>query len=64
MFWRNPHTMATISPQLFTAFCGYTGSDPRQFVGADYLGYVRGNREFYQSGERPWPSAIQFHVAM
>jgi hypothetical protein len=64
MFWRNPHTMATVSPQLFAAWCAYTGSDPRQFIATDYTGYVRGNREFYQSGERPWPSAIQFHVAI
>ena len=64
MFWRNPHSMATTSPQLFAALCRYTRQDPRQFVTTDYLGYVRGNREFYQSGERPWPSAIQFHVAM
>ena len=62
MFWRNPHRMATTSPQLFVALCGYTRQDPRQFVTTDYLGYVHGNIAFYQSGERPWPSAIQFHV--
>lgn len=64
LFWRNPHTMATVSPQLFAAFCGYTACDPRHFVATDYMGYVDGNREFYLSGERPWLSAIRFHVAM
>jgi hypothetical protein len=62
MFWRNPHTMASSSPQLFAALCSYTGGDPRRLMPTDYLGYVQGNREFYQRGERPLPSAIQFHI--
>gem|GEM_PF-1270913 len=62
MFWRNPHSMARISPQLFMALCRYTRQDPRQFVTTDYTGYLQDNIAFYQSGARPWPSAIRFHV--
>lgn len=62
MFWRNPHTMAQVCPALFTAWCDYTACDPRIALPHDFLWYVDGNRTFYQSGERPWPSSIRYHI--
>lgn len=62
MFWRNPHTMATQCPDLFAALRDYTQSDPRKALPTDYMGYVNGNRAFYRSGERPWPSQIRYHI--
>lgn len=62
MFWRNPHTMATHCPALFANWCDYTQCDPRQALPQDYMGYVKGNRAFYRSGERPWPSQIRYHI--
>ena len=63
MYWRNPHTMATQCPALFAALSDYTQSDPRQSMPTDYMGYVDGNRAFYRSGERPWPSQIRYHIS-
>lgn len=62
LFWRNPHTMAQVCPQLFSAWRDYTQCDPRLALPRDYMGYVNGNRAFYGSGERPWPSSIRYHV--
>ncbi len=63
LFWRNPHTMAQVCPQLFAVWSEYTQCDPRQALTRDYLGYVNGNRAFYGSGERPWPSSIRYHIS-
>lgn len=62
MFWRNPHTMAQRCPALFAVWCEYTQCDPRDAFPHDYMGYVDGNKAFYRSGERPWPSQIRFHI--
>lgn len=63
MFWRNPHSMADTCPALFAAWCDYTQCDPRAALAHDYMGYVDGNRAFYRSGERPWPSQIRYHIS-
>lgn len=62
MFWRNPHSMASACPALYATWCDYTQCDPRTALSNDYMGYVEGNRAFYRSGERPWPSHIRYHI--
>ena len=62
MFWRNPHSMARMSPQLFNAFVAYTKQDPRLSLAEDYMGYVKDNLRFYQSGEQPWPSEMRYDI--
>jgi hypothetical protein len=62
MFWRNPHTMAQMTPHVFTAFYTYVNQDPRDWLSHDYTGYVDGNRAFYQSGQQPWPSELRYDV--
>lgn len=63
MFWRNPHAMAQQTPHLFDTFKYYVNQDPRTSLAHDYLGYVDGNRAFYQSGQQPWPSAIRYDIS-
>ncbi len=62
MFWRNPHAMNQQSPHLFEAFKSYVNQDPRVSLAHDYMGYVEGNRAFYQSGQQPWPTQIRYDI--
>lgn len=62
MFWRNPHSMAAMSPALFSAFVAYTNQDPRTSLAEDYMGYVRDNVRFYHSGAQPWPSEMRYDI--
>ncbi|MEY3989205.1 MAG: Glucose-regulated metallo-peptidase [Chloroflexota bacterium] len=62
MFWRNPHAMAQQTPHLFDAFKNYVNQDPRTSLAHDYLGYVEGNRAFYQSGQQPWPTQMRYDM--
>ena len=63
MFWRNPHAMAQQTPHLFNAFMFYVNQDPRTSLTHDYMGYVEGNRAFYQSGQQPWPTEMRYDTA-
>lgn len=63
MFWRNPYAMAQQTPYLFDALKSYVNQDPRDSLTHDYLGYIEGNRAFYQSGQRPWPAGIRYDIS-
>ncbi len=58
MYFRNPHYFAQLNPDLFNAFAESFGYDTRRGWKKDFPFYVEGNREFYRSGERPWPPGI------
>jgi hypothetical protein len=62
MFWRNPHAMAQMTPHLFAAFMNYVNQDPRESLSQDYMGYIEGNRAFYQSGQQPWPTSMRYDI--
>ena len=54
MFFRNPNYFAVQNEDLYEAFVGVFGYDPRNAWKQDFPFYIDQNREFYLSGQRPW----------
>ena len=53
MFFRNPHYFAAQNTELFQAFAQCLGQDPRNYWQEDFPYYVKQNRTYYLSGQRP-----------
>jgi hypothetical protein len=53
MFFRNPHAFAEQNRDLFDGFALLFKHDPRSWRDEDFPKYVRENRAFYTSGQRP-----------
>jgi len=58
MFFRNPHYLAEQNPDLFHAYVELFGYDTRRGWERDFDFYINANREFYLSGQQPWPPGI------
>jgi hypothetical protein len=58
MFFRNPHYFAQQNPDLFNAYVALFGYDARWGWETDFDFYINANREFYLSGQQPWPPGI------
>jgi hypothetical protein len=58
MFFRNPHYMAALNPHLHNAYKTLLGYDAREVWEQDFDFYIIANREFYLSGQTPWPTHL------
>jgi hypothetical protein len=58
MFFRNPHYLAQLNPDLHAGYVALFGYDPRRCWPRDFPFYVASNRKFYLSGEPVWPIGI------
>lgn len=58
MFFRNPHSLAALNPDLHNAYITLLGYDPCAVWERDFDFYIRANREFYLSGQTPWPTHL------
>jgi hypothetical protein len=58
MFFRNPHYLAEMNPDLHAGYVALFGYDPRRCWPQDFPFYVESNRKFYASGEPLWPLGI------
>ncbi|MGQ0603852.1 MAG: hypothetical protein ACT4QE_19395 [Anaerolineales bacterium] len=58
MFFRNPHHMAEQNADLFNAYVELFGYDTRWGWETDFDFYINANREFYLSGQQPWPPGL------
>lgn len=54
MFFRNPHYLAALNPDLHAAYVALFGYDPRRCWPQDFPFYIEQNQAFYRSGQRPW----------
>ena len=52
-FFRNPNYFASQNPDLFAAYQELFDYDPRKAWKVDFPNYVKKNRDFYTSGEKP-----------
>lgn len=58
MFFRNPHYLATLNPDLHAGYVALFGYDPRRCWPQDFPFYVEQNQAFYRSGEKLWKLGI------
>ncbi len=58
MFFRNPHYLAALNPDLHAAYVALFGYDPRRCWPQDFPFYVEQNQAFYRSGQRPWQLGV------
>lgn len=58
MFFRNPHYFNSLNPDLHNAYITLLGYDPGVIWERDFDFYIRANREFYLSGQTPWPTHL------
>lgn len=58
MFFRNPHYMAEQNADLFNAYVELFGYDTCWGWEKDFDFYINANREFYLSGQQPWPPGL------
>jgi hypothetical protein len=58
MYFRNPHYLCALNPELFNAFVELFGYDTRRGWERDFDFYINANREFYLSGRQPWPPGL------
>jgi hypothetical protein len=57
-FFRNPNYIAAQNPDLFDAYVELFGYDPRRAWKEDFPHYVKKNRDYYASGEKPPKAGI------
>ena len=58
MFFRNPHYLAALNPDLHAGYVALFVYDPRTCWPQDFPFYVEQNRAFYRSGEKLWKIGI------
>lgn len=58
MFFRNPHYLASLNPDLHNAYITLLGYDTCAVWERDFDFYIHANREFYLSGQTPWPTHL------
>lgn len=62
MFFRNPHYFAAQNPDLFAAYQELFGYDTRNAWQEDFPHYVRANKSFYTSGQKPSKAGLSIPV--
>lgn len=58
MFFRNPHYLASLNPDLHNAYKTLLAYDTCKVWEKDFDFYINTNREFYLSGQTPWPTHL------
>jgi hypothetical protein len=58
MFFRNPHYLARLNPNLHAGYAALFGYDPRLCWPQDFPFYIEQNQAFYNSGQKPWKTGI------
>lgn len=58
MFFRNPNYFAAQNSDLYSAYTELFGYDPRKAWKEDFPAYVKANRGFYDSGQKPSPTRL------
>jgi hypothetical protein len=62
MFFRNPNYFAEQNPDLFAAYQELFGYDTRKAWSEDFPHYVKANKSFYTSGQKPSKASLSIPV--